>query len=609
MDALGRAFAHAKREPGQALIIIGLWLALAATPAVFDPRLYDDFTLAKQAVMFASAALVATGLALTGEWLPRSRLLRISVGVWVGWFTVSWAFGIDPRGGLLGVYQYRQGYLTNLCYVVLLLGGVQAGRTAGLRAVLPPVVLGLTAVTGYTAIQSAGLDPVDWWLDTSVRAIGTIGNANELAAYALIALACAGVVTRGRGVLGRYGSPVAVAAAVSFVVLEAESRSGIAALVLAAALLPVGALLTGMARRELVTRGVLLPAGFALGLLFSVAAGGFAGTSGRLDDVLEDREQSGSTRLALIQGTLPSIAASPAWGHGPDGLYLAFPRNRPELLGGVYETHDLVAQSSHNWLLDTAANTGLVGLGALLVMLGAVAFRSVQAERATGGENLAYVWAAMLAYCALTLLNPLSLAAHATFFALLGVLAGRAERGVAPRNAGLSIPARLAVAAPAAVAFGAMSLLLPLADLRADQGWQAYSSGDFGLAAERYGAAGDLVGISREYRIREANANLAAGVAGNRDAMEAAERLFLAFDDEFGLDADTAWALATARIGLGSEPERVLEAVDRGLRANPHGVGVERYAAVLRAAATGAARLTYVERDRRVMVELEDLTR
>jgi hypothetical protein len=264
-----------------------------------------------------------------------------------------------------------------------------------------------------------------------------------------------------------------------------------------------------------------------------------------------------------------------------------------------------VAQSSHNWLLDTAANTGLVGLSALLLLLGAAAVRSLRAENRGGSEGVPYIWMAMAAYCALTLLNPLSLAAHTTFFVLLGMLIGRADRGY-PEPAPMSIrlPARLAVAAPGALVLATLAILLPVADLRAEGGWQAYARGDFAAAAARYGRAAELLPIVRDYRVREARAYLSAGAMGDREALVEAERRLMQFDREFGLDSGTAVALATARIGLGAPREDVYFAADLALASNPHGVLMESYVEVLRSAATSPAVLTYIERDRWVLVEL-----
>src|SRR5687768_6157945 len=116
------------------------------------------------------------------------------------------------------------------------------------RSLLP--LAGLGGVFVYTLVQATGNDPFEWWLDTSDRAIGTIGNANELAAYAIIALTAIApwANRRDRRSLVTAG---AVAAASSFIIFEAESRSGIGAIVLFVLLLPAAWFVARAPWREL----------------------------------------------------------------------------------------------------------------------------------------------------------------------------------------------------------------------------------------------------------------------------------------------------------------------------------------------------------------------
>ena len=184
--------AEAHRAPGNALVLVGVLVAVVVTPAVFAPGLYDDFTLAKQASLLAATALILAGLAWDGEFLPRHAAVRRLLLAWIALLTVSFIAGIDSRGSILGYYQYRQGLLTQVAYVALFVGSSKLTREIGWRWLGPAGIAGLASVTAYTAVQAVGQDPVNWWVDTSARAIGTIGNANELAAYAVIATAFCG---------------------------------------------------------------------------------------------------------------------------------------------------------------------------------------------------------------------------------------------------------------------------------------------------------------------------------------------------------------------------------------------------------------------------------
>lgn len=597
------------RNPARSLIAAGLALALAGVPIAFDAALYDDFTLPKQAVLLVAAAVVLAGLALSGDALPRHRLLRVAVVAWAGWLTLALALSIDWRGSILGYYQYRQGYLTQLAYVVLFVGALSLGRSGRDHWLPFAGMAGLAGVAGYTAIQSLGRDPIAWWVDTSDRAIGTIGNANELAAYAVIALAFgAGALTlRGRQRIAVTGGVAAVAV---FTLLESESRSGLIALAIAAATFPVAAAFTRYGLSATLREMAVLTAGATLGLLLSLLAGGASGTAGRLQTGAAQLETGNSTRVELWKGTVATIAASPLWGFGPDGLHLAFPRHRPANLHSAFDDYDLVAQSSHNWLLDTAANTGLVGLAALFTLLGTAAWLAFRGGTATNDRTAPYTWSAVAGYGALTLVNPVSLAAHAIFFVLLGILASRAERNLkAPARAKprLKPVARLALVTPAVAALLAIAVLLPMSDHEANQAWGASARDDFAGAAVAYHDASSLLPFERQYARREAESWLAAGAAPDRLALEHAEAVYERFDGRFGFSAAEAIGLATARIGLHQPASEIIPVVDKALALNPHGVFMEDYTARLRVAATTGAVLRYSARDRWVYVDTTEV--
>jgi hypothetical protein len=94
-----------RRRPGRLLIASGLLLAVFAAPLAFSPELYDNFTLPKQAALLVAAAAALLGCALERRFLPRHRLLRIAFTLWLTSLLVSWLFGLDRLGSVLGYYQ------------------------------------------------------------------------------------------------------------------------------------------------------------------------------------------------------------------------------------------------------------------------------------------------------------------------------------------------------------------------------------------------------------------------------------------------------------------------------------------------------------------------
>ena len=588
------------------LILVGLAIALIITPVIFLPALYDDFTLLKQASLFVAAAFVLAGLARDGFPLPGQRPLRIAVGAWMMLLVLSELSGLDPRGGLLGVYQYRQGFLTQVIYLVLFLGASRAAERGFARTVLLLPLAGLGGVFVYTLVQATGNDPFEWWLDTSDRAIGTIGNANELAAYAIIALV-ASAPWANRGSRGGPLAAGAVAAASSFIVFEAESRSGIGALVLFVLLLPAAWFVARASWRALLRPAATVIGGLAAGALLSVAVGGLAGSASRLESGVTGSDRGGTTRVALVRGTIETIKAEPLLGAGPDGLWLAFPRHRPADLGGAFESYDLVVQSSHNVVLDTAANVGLPGLAAFGALVTFAAASSVRSTRRADFAETAklenpILWAGVASYGAITLLNPLSLAAHALFFVVLGVISNAPAEKLAPVSRLRRARATLAVV-PAAGALIGVALFMPFADLAADNGWVDYDAQRFEDAANHYERASSLMPLERRYAQNEAESWLAAGVDGDRDSLERAADAYESFEDGFGFSSGEAFGLAAARFGLGNQPPAILSQVDRGIALNPHGVSVDWYVERIRTAVRDGGTLRYSQKDHWTFIE------
>jgi O-antigen ligase len=586
------------------LIIAGLVVALAVVPAAFVPQLYDDFTLIKQSGLVVAAGLVLAGLAMVGFPFPASRPVRIAFGSWLALLVLAELLAIDPRGSALGVYQYRQGFVTQLAYVVLFLGGARVQSRGG-RLFERSLLLGGAAVLFYTAVQALGRDPVEWWTDTSRRAIGTIGNANELAAFAVIALTClpAALSLAGRRtmVLG-----AAIAAAVAFIVLQSESRSGLGALALYLALVPVSWFVGRNPWTALLRPGAAVIAGFAAGAVLSLAAGSLPDTAERVHGGVVGADAGGSTRFALWKGTLTVIEAEPLHGAGPDGLFLSFPVHRPADLGGAFESYDLVAQSSHNLVLDTAANYGLPALAALVALVGLASANSVrQARERSGGavSSAPWTWSALAAYGALTLLNPVSLAPQAAFFVALGMLAADGQTAQVRRTAAVSPALRLVAVAPALMAALFLAVRLPLADYRANEGWDDYAAKRFDAAAGNYDRASSAMPLERRYASDHARALLAAGVAGPPARLNEADEAFISLDERFGLTSGDAVGQATARLGLKRDAAEINPLIDRAVRLNPHGVFMEAYANRLRLAVAQGAILHYSDRDRWVFVE------
>ncbi|WBL36112.1 hypothetical protein O0235_00350 [Tepidiforma flava] len=200
----------------------------------------------------------------------------------------------------------------------------------------------------------------------------------------------------------------------------------------------------------------------------------------------------------------------------------------------------------------------------------------------------------MGAYGALTLVNPISLAAHALFFALLGAMAGAA---LARPGRAQASAAGLAAGLPLAAAGLALAALLPAADARAQAGWDAFAAGRFEESAAAYRDAARLAPFERDYARRETIA-LVAAATQDPARLQAAEEALRRFDRRFGFASGDAFNLATVLVGRGRPAEEIARAVARAIALNPHGAATAWYAEQLTRAAHDGGVLVFDETDR-----------
>jgi tetratricopeptide (TPR) repeat protein len=76
-------------------------------------------------------------------------------------------------------------------------------------------------------------------------------------------------------------------------------------------------------------------------------------------------DDAGTGRLSLYDAAVHAVLARPVFGFGPDSFGLAYPAYRQPAPYGLVDPQT----SAHDWILQAAVTTGLVGLGGLLVLV------------------------------------------------------------------------------------------------------------------------------------------------------------------------------------------------------------------------------------------------
>jgi O-antigen ligase len=285
--------------------------------------------------------------------LPRSRLHWVVVALVLGQ-GVSLINAQDRYVALYGATHRYLGVLWLLDCVVLYLAACTVLRTRRDVAVVVGAVLVGTAASVVTSVLQF-LGPEDpLWLAAGGRASGLFGNPNMCAQFmGAVACACGAMVLN-----STHRMQLRVAATLGLVLTVAclgltGARGGVLGLA-AGGLVAVFATLR--------VRG--LPPGFrwkatvglaaVLLLLWATPAGQrLANLQGALDD-----------RLVIWEPVWREFLARPLLGFGPDGTGVGFPAFRTAAINARLAVSPDVDQA-HNWVLQAAVTTGLVGVLAL----------------------------------------------------------------------------------------------------------------------------------------------------------------------------------------------------------------------------------------------------
>jgi O-antigen ligase len=305
---------------------------------------------------------------------------------------------ISPRTSLHGHHEHRAGLVTVLALVVVYFStrAVFRGQAEARRWFLG-ITFALVPIVGYSLVQISGHDPLVWYETSTfagwVRPFGTLGHANHLGGYLVMALP---LVAWLAWQLDRGGRPKAALALAVLALLGCAvvvaSLSRAAWLAGALAVLLLAALGRPRFRWESSRRHLLI-----LAVALAVGAGSWGIHAWRAEPQADLRkliaERIGhlterSSRLALWYTAYRIFRSSPWTGTGPETFDLAFGPNRREDYWRA--EWGLIPTRAHNDLLNTLAAEGAAGGAAFLLLASMILWGACRALRF--GETTTIHW-------------------------------------------------------------------------------------------------------------------------------------------------------------------------------------------------------------------------
>lgn len=365
-------------------------------PIAFMPVLIDVFALPKTLVMLAISAALFVGL-LVLVFRGGVRALTHQSGttealtLYLALTTAATIHSPDPMRSLVGQQLQYQGLLATFGYALAFLAARQSLTTeARVRRLLVVAISAAVLVALYGLLQQTGNDPI-WLVLDKGRIFSTIGQANALGAYLVLALPMAltlAAVTR-----GRYRALALLGAAVIFAALALTLSRG-AYLGATVALLVLAALVV---RRSSLTRRRVALAGAALVVAVSVgsAAPPITNSIGRIVDrvglTADLAEGSAASHLDLWAVGLRIALDHPLLGVGPETYPFLFAQYRDTVLPPARAAvmARFTPESPHDVPLAIADGAGIPALAAYLTLvLGALALAWRRLRQTSRGERL-----------------------------------------------------------------------------------------------------------------------------------------------------------------------------------------------------------------------------
>jgi O-antigen ligase len=420
-------------------------LSAVTIPAIFSIAQPDVFALPKTVLTLVLGVVLAA--LLTVRWIaagwpvrrPQS-LLAAALVTFVGWNVVAAWFAIDRTQAIVGERLQYQGLATILAYVVFLLAAWSTVRGQRRQTLfLLSVAAGATLVATYAVIQRAGLDPI-WQTLPYDRVFSTIGQANALAAYLVLAVPLVLGLSAGRP----WTAKLAVASVIALLLVALAftlSRGGYLGIAAVATVLPIAA---WPRRQSLLDRGRLSVAAVvglvALVLMLSVPNVREAAERVTARALLTTDLSEGSIRNHLDLWTVGIALAAdhPIIGTGQDTYVLLFGDYRDRVLSPERATimSSVRPESPHNVYLATAGGAGLPTLAAYIAIVGAVIGRILRVVRTAEEPRAWLIGAGLLAAIAGHLVTDGFMTAETTgsvlFWLVLGVGAAHASTIVWP---------------------------------------------------------------------------------------------------------------------------------------------------------------------------------
>ena len=359
------------------------WLLIAATatlPVAFVPDIDDGYALPKALVLrgagIAISLAFASNLVVGGRFTLRlDRWIDGAVAAFLALTLLSTMASVDTTQSVLGEpYQYQGAVTVSLYVGAFYLARVVLGTPERFRSLLLVHVAVGALVASYAIAQTLGVDPF-WSGPPEDRAISSVGQANDLAAYLDLVIVAAVASWPRSGT--RVRAATALALAVSSIALGLTlSRGGFLALSVAVVVILVFAARTPRSMSAPLRRSACV-IGLAIVATFVISAPTIRSVTERIASTGDLTEGSVRMHLESWRIGLAVAADRPLLGSGPETFPLVFADYLDGALPPDRAAHlrRFRLESPHNEWIGIASESGIPALITYIAFLSGLAVR------------------------------------------------------------------------------------------------------------------------------------------------------------------------------------------------------------------------------------------
>ena len=344
--------------------LFGLKLNFLQTEQVFEINKIVLFRLLVEILIFfwlIQKLLLIPKTKKTLPWVFKVSLVCLVIGllgtlIWsrIGW--VNWWGNYNRHQGVFSYLHYLF-----FCWIIF----DQLGTGERLQRILRIISLAGFLTAFYAILQYFSLDPVSVYLKTDVflgRPFSSLGHPNYLGYFLILTLPFSVFIT----VQAKRNFTKALGIfniLVQLVALGFTFSRGAWLGILAAGWFY--SLIYGLAHKKKAIHFCWVVPLIVIALLIAVNV--WPSSKGRLT-LAGENSRSLQSRLLVWQASWHAFQKNPLGGTGLDTFYLIFPRYQNQKLLTLEQPNE-IADRTHNGVLETLVNTGLIGLITYLIFL------------------------------------------------------------------------------------------------------------------------------------------------------------------------------------------------------------------------------------------------